>query len=75
MLKDQINVKSDLGEIKKGDKKKWKSKDQRSVIQNVQNFFDFKEKVIDLFRNYAFLLFEAKYKIKYGRGLKILTSK
>ena len=33
----------------------------------------FTRKVIDAFRDYSFLLFEAKYKVKYGEGLKILT--
>ena len=72
--KDQINCKSDLGEIKKGNKKS-KSKDQISVIQNVQIFFDLGEKIIDFFRDYSLLLPEAKHKAKYERGLKILTSK
>ena len=35
--------------------------------------FDLIEKSIDFFRDYSYLLFEAKYKGKYGRGLKILT--
>ena len=35
VLKDQINFKSDLGEIKKGNKKS-KSENQISVIQNIQ---------------------------------------
>ena len=46
VLKDQINFKSNLGEMKKGNKK-LKSKDQISVIQNVQIFFDLREKIID----------------------------
>ena len=37
VLKDQINFKSDLGEIKKGNKKS-KSENQMSVIQNIQKF-------------------------------------
>ena len=32
------------------------------------------KKNIDFFREYSFLLPEAKYKAKYGRILKILTS-
>ena len=32
-------------------------------------------KIIDFFRDYSFLLSEAKYKAKYGEGLKILTPK
>ena len=39
VLKNQIDFKSDLGEIKKENPKS-KSEDQISVIKNVQNFFD-----------------------------------
>ena len=74
VLKDQTNFKSDPGEIQKGNKKS-KSKDQISVIRNVQNFFDLREKNINFFRDYSFLLSEVKYKAKYGSGLKILTPK
>ena len=37
--------------------------------------FDLRKKILIFFRDYSFLLSEAKYKAKYGRGLKILTSK
>ena len=37
VLKNQNDFKSDLGEIKKGNAKS-KSKDQTSLIKNVQNF-------------------------------------
>ena len=47
VLKDQINFKSDLGKTKKGNKKS-KSKDQISVIQNIENIFDLREKIIFL---------------------------
>ena len=33
------------------------------------------EKIIDFFRDYSFLLYEVKYKAKYGEELKILTPK
>ena len=52
-----------------------KSKDQISVIQNVQTFFDLREKIIDFLRDYCFLLSEAKYKAKLGSVLKILSPK
>ena len=38
-------------------------------------FFDWREKIIDFFRNYSFILSEAKYKAKYWRGLKMLSLK
>ena len=47
-----------------------KSKDQKILKK-----FDLREKNIDFFRDYSFLLSEAKYKAKYGTGLKILTSR
>ena len=74
VLKDQINVKSDLSEIKKENEKS-KSKDQISVMQNVEKCFDLRKKNIDLFRDYSLLLPEAKYKSKYGRCIKILAPK
>ena len=52
-----------------------KPEDQMSVIKNVQNVFDFREKTINSFRDYFILLSEAKYKAKHGKGLKILTPK
>ena len=50
MLKDQINLnfKSGLDEIKNGNKQS-KSRDETSVIQDVQNLFDFKGKDFDFF--------------------------
>ena len=75
MLKDQINLDLiDLGKIRKENLNS-KSEDQTSVIKNVKNFFDLREKFFDFFRDYSFLLSEAKYKAKYGRGLRILTTK
>ena len=47
--------------------------DQISVIQNVEKFFDLREKIIDFFRDYYFLLSEAKQKCE--KCLKILTAR
>ena len=33
------------------------------------------EKIIEVFRDYSYLLSEVKYKTKHGKGLKILTPK
>ena len=74
VLKNQNNFKSDRGKTRKGIPKS-RSKDQISVIQKVENFFDLTEKIIDFFKDYHFLLSEAKYKVKYGKGLEILTFK
>ena len=74
VLKNQINFKSDLGKRRKRNPR-IESKWQISVIQNVEHFLDFREKIINVSRDYSFLLSEAKYKAKYGTGLKILNPK
>ena len=43
VLKSQINFKSDLNKIKKGNAN-LKLEEQISVVQNVENFFDLREK-------------------------------
>ena len=50
--------------MKKGNPKSI-SEDQVSVTQNVQNFFELREKNIDVFGDYSFLLSKAKCKAKY----------
>ena len=72
VLKNQARFQSDLSEIKIGGKK---SLNQKNTIKNISDFFDLREKITDFFRDYTFLLSEAKYKAKYGEGLKILTPK
>ena len=64
VLKNQNNFKSDLGKIRKRNTN-LKLEDQIIVIENVENFFDLREKIIDLFRDYSFLLSQVKYKAKY----------
>ena len=46
------------------------TKPKKNSIKNIANFFDLREKIIDFFRDYSFSLSEAKYKAKYGEGLK-----
>ena len=48
VLKDQINFKSDLGEIRK-ENLDLKSEEQISEIQNVANIFDLRENIIEFF--------------------------
>ena len=51
-------------------------KKKKNTIKNISNIFDLREKIIGFFRDYSFLLSEAKYKAKQeGIGLKILTPK
>ena len=52
-----------------------KPKYQKCLIENVQIIFDLREKIIDFFRDYYFLVSEAKQEAQYGKRLKILTSK
>ena len=61
VLKSQNSFRSDLGKIRKGNPD-LKSEEQISVIQNVENVFDLREKIIDFFNNFSFLLSEAKTK-------------
>ena len=44
-------------------------------MQNVETFFDLRERIIYFFRDYSLLLSESKHKVKYGEGLKILHPK
>ena len=41
----------------------------------LQSFFDLREKTFDFFRDYFLLISEAQYRAKYGRDLKVLTTK
>ena len=52
-----------------------KNHQTKKTIKNISNVFDLRKKIIDFFRDYSFLLSEAKYKAKQGIGLEILTSK
>ena len=68
--KNQTRFKSDLSEMKIGRKI---STGQKNTVKNITTFLIYKKKNIDFFRDYSFWLSEAKYKVKYGEGLKILT--
>ena len=73
VLKNHTRFKLDLNILKTGGKK---SIHQKDTIRNITTFFDLREKIIDFCRDlFFFLLSEAKYKVKYGEGLKILTPK
>ena len=50
-----------------------KSEEQKSAIKNIKTFYESREKVFKLFNDYSKIVSEAKYKTKYGEGLKILT--
>ena len=56
-----------------------KGKDKTSgeihAINNIKTLYKSREEVIKLFDDYSRIISEAKYKTKYGEGLKILTPK
>ena len=66
----------DLNEIAKGNPNiKKKSEDQIKTIKNIKNLYESREKVIELYNDYAKIRSEAKHKSKHDTGLKILTPK
>ena len=75
---DQARFKRIKGNITSANPKH-KEKYQLDVIKNVKNLYDSRQKIIDLFNNYARIRSEAIYKSKQNEttrtGLKILTPK
>ena len=67
-----------FGQIKSGNPDH-KSDKQLYTITNVKNFYDSRQKIIDLFNSYSKIRSEAIYKSNQnetkGKGLKILTPK
>ena len=56
-----------------------KTPKQKEVINNLEDFYKFREEVINFFNDYVEMLSDANYKSKQnetlGKGLKILTPK
>ena len=54
-----------------------KTTEQKEVINNLNNFYNSREEVINFFRDYIEMLSDAKYDAKQnetkGTGLKIVT--
>ena len=72
-INNQCELKSELGEIKKGNPKN-KSKTNLDVIKNVDNLYNSRETAIDFFIECTERVSEAKFRSKQKRtGLKILT--
>ena len=72
--KDQAEFKSNLNEIKKGNKKQT-SKNQKNALYNNEMLYTARNKVIEFFDYYSSMVSEAKLKATKGAGLKILTPK
>ena len=74
----QEKFKREINKIKLGNPKH-KSEMQLYTIRNVENLYDSKQKIIDLFNFYSKIKSESIHRSKYdetkGRGLKILTPK
>ena len=64
--------KSNLNEISKG---RFKSKEQKSVLENIKLLCESRQAVIKLFNEYSSIVSEAKHKVKYEEGMKILSPK
>ena len=48
---------------------------KRNALENIKLLYKSRQVVIKLFNEYSSIASEAKYKLKYGESLKILTSK
>ena len=70
----QINVKEDLGYIKKGDPKN-KSLEQKKTINNINNLYNSREKFVQMFHDYGKNMSKNIYESKEGTGLKLLAPK
>ena len=56
--------------------KEWfKSEKQQSALKCIKLLYESREAAIKLFNDDSLIISEAKYKTKYGEGLKISTSK
>ena len=75
---DQEKFKREFRQIKLGNPKH-ESEMPSYTIRNVKNFYDSRQKIIDLFNNYSKIKSESIYRSKHdeteGKGLKILTPK
>ena len=72
--KEQIDFRKDLSHIKQGDPKD-KSPEQKKTINNIKNLYNPREKVFQMFNDYAKNMSKNIYESKQGTGLKILTPK
>ena len=52
-----------------------KNSEQKQVISNLEKLYKSREEVLNLFRDFTNMVFEAKYKAKRATGLQILTPK
>ena len=74
MQKNWKNIfKSYLSKISKG---RFKSKEQKSALENIKLLYELQQAVIKIFNGYYSNVFETKHKIKYEyENIKILNTK
>ena len=72
---DQINFKSNLGKIKKGNKIRDKKNKKRNALYNIGSLYKACTKSITYFDDYSSVTSDAKHEVTKGTGLKILTPK
>ena len=71
--KEQIELKKKLGHINQGSPKT-RSREQEKTINSIKNLYDSREKVVQLFNDYAKNMSRNSYDSRQqGTGLKILT--
>ena len=70
--KNHTEFKSDINEILKGGKQ---LEQQKSAVKNIKTLYQSWKIFIKLFDDYFRIVSEAKYKVKFGECLKILTLK
>ena len=70
--KKHTEFKSDINGILKGGKQ---LEQQKSAVKNIKTLYQSWKIFIKLFNDYFRIASEAKYKAKFGEGLKILTLK
>ena len=72
-MKELQNIfKSNLNKISR---ERFKSKKQKSALENIKLLYESRQAAIKLFNDYSSIASEAKRKAKYGEGLKILSLK
>ena len=69
---EQKEFKNEINEIVRG---KNKTGGQIHTINNIKTLYKSRQKVIKLLDDFCRIVSEAKYKVKNGKGLKILTPK
>ena len=72
--KEQIEFRKDLGRITQGEPKD-KSLEQKETINNINNLYNSREEVVQVFNDYAKSMSRNIYDSKQGTRPKILTPK